>query len=107
MKIGSMYDRGEGCIVDKRKAFELYAKSAVQGHASALFNLGLFFILVISCHFLIFNIIGIMLNKGEGVIMDTKRAFEMFQRSGELGYASSFFNLGININYFFFFFFNI
>ena len=38
---GSMYDRGEGCVADKKKAFDMFLKSGGQGNAGALFNLGI------------------------------------------------------------------
>ena len=36
-----MYDRGEGCVADKKKAFDMFLKSGGQGNAGALFNLGI------------------------------------------------------------------
>jgi TPR repeat protein len=90
-----MYDRGEGCVADKKKAFDMFVKSGAQGNAGALFNLGIFLSSFYHWLFIYYLLLGIMLNKGEGCQVDKKNAFEMFQRSAELGYPSAIFNLGI------------
>ena len=41
---GIMYEKGEGCTMDKKKAFEMYIKSSELGDAFAQCHLGIYFI---------------------------------------------------------------
>jgi TPR repeat protein len=100
---GSMYDRGEGCVADKKKAFEMFLRSGAQGNAGALFNLGISSSFSFSVGDVTLRNPGIMLNKGEGCPVDKKNAYDMFQRSAELGYPSAIFNLGLFVDFLLFF----
>jgi hypothetical protein len=103
-----MYFNGLGCEVDKRKAFEMYEKSAMQENLIAQCNLGNLSHLAILPHAPLFSLfhlsflllsrllthLGVMFDTGEGCAQDKLHAFEMFKKSAEQGYEIAQFNLG-------------
>ncbi|PKK70515.1 hypothetical protein RhiirC2_746302, partial [Rhizophagus irregularis] len=68
--LGYCYSKGIGTSVDKKKAAELYQKSADQGHELAKNNLA------------------ILYKRGEGVNKDSDKASELFKELYLKGYSN-------------------
>ncbi|MDD6060198.1 MAG: tetratricopeptide repeat protein [Ruminococcus sp.] len=76
VRVGWMYENGNGVLQDYAEAVKWYRKAAEQGDASAQFNLGY------------------MYNKGYGVEQDKTKAVEWYRKSAEQGYAKAQRDLG-------------
>ena len=77
LKLGGMYNKGEGVPKDYSKAAELFEKAAKQGDATAQ------------------NRLGAMYQKGKGVPQDYKKAFEFYEKAALQGNHFSQYNLGV------------
>jgi TPR repeat protein len=76
-QLGFMYDRGQGVAKSLKKAAELYALAANQGHASAQCTLGAFYV------------------NGEGVAQSYEKSVELYTLAGNQGQVNAQFNLGL------------
>src|SRR5437764_1486871 len=65
--LGSCYYYGNGFMEDKKKAFELYLKSAKGGYRNALEKVGF-------CY-----------EHGDGILKDTNKAFEWYLKAANKG----------------------
>lgn len=76
IKLGLMYEQGEGAPKDAFKALEWYQKAAALGNIDAQKHLGWIY------------------SRGNGVPKDLTKAFEWYQKAAEQGDAGAQFNLG-------------
>ena len=74
--LGTMYDEGNGVLLDDKEAAKWYTKAAEQGNAAAQFNLAL------------------MYDEGEGVLQDYKEAVKWYTKAAEQGNANAQNSLG-------------
>ncbi len=105
MIIGVNYYYGKGCAVNYSKAMKYYIQSADKGNPDAQNNLGRwYFILFFSQSYnfkkmniflMLFIIIGVMYQIGQGCAIDNSKAMRYYQRAADQGYTNAQFNLGI------------
>ena len=74
---GVMYDKGRGVPQNYEKAFELFTKSAEQGHAIAQYNLGVMYL------------------HGKGVPQNDQSAAHWFKKSAKQGKRDGQYSLGL------------
>ena len=79
VRLGYMYDMGEGVTQNYAEAMKWYLKAANQGNASAQYN------------------IGIMYENGHGVKQDYSEANKWYLKAAEQGKTSAQYNLGLNL----------
>ena len=79
VRLGYMYDMGEGVTQNYAEAMKWYLKAANQGNASAQFN------------------IGIMYENGHGVKQDYSEANKWYLKAAEQGNTSAQYNFGLNL----------
>jgi hypothetical protein len=72
-----MYEHGQGVNQDYKEAWFWYLTAAMQGHASAQFNLG------------------VMYDNGQGVSQDYKEAVNWYRKAAEQGNSGAQNNLGV------------
>jgi TPR repeat protein len=72
-----MYAYGEGVAQSLKKAVELYALASNQGHATAQYNLGVYY------------------RDGTGVAQSYEKAIELFTLAANQGHAEAQYNLGV------------
>ena len=75
--LGLIYERGEGCAVDYKKARELYFEGASAGHKESMAQLG-----------------GLFLN-GYGGGLDYREAYKWYNKAAELGDRGAMYQLGL------------
>lgn len=79
VRLGYMYDMGEGVTQNYAEAMKWYLKAANQGNASAQYN------------------IGIMYENGHGVKQDYSEANKWYLKAAEQGNTSAQYNFGLNL----------
>eukprot|EP00698_Gefionella_okellyi_P002155 TRINITY_DN11998_c1_g2_i2.p1 TRINITY_DN11998_c1_g2~~TRINITY_DN11998_c1_g2_i2.p1 ORF type:complete len:492 (+),score=79.68 TRINITY_DN11998_c1_g2_i2:220-1476(+) len=72
--MGACKSHGYGCLVDKSSAADYYRQAGL--HLSALNNLGM------------------LHNRGVGVVRNKQKAFELYEQAATQGYAQAMYNLG-------------
>ena len=107
-KLGSAYDSGHGVGRNGKEALKWYTKAAEAGHAEAQNSLGSIyqaekqFKLAYEWykkaekqnHSLAINNLGYLHDLGLGVPQDRQKAYELYQRSANLGWGEAMFNIG-------------
>ena len=77
LRLGEMYDNGDGIPKDGAEAFNWYKKAAAQGNSTAQFDLGLSY------------------HDGDGVAKNYAEAIRWYRKSAEQGEAAAQYNLGL------------
>ena len=77
LKLGFMYEAGEGVAQDKAEAVKWYKLAAAQGHARAQSNLGLLYA------------------EGQGVVQDYAESVKWWKLAATQGRAEAQYNLGV------------
>ena len=77
LKLGRMYEEGNGVEKNLTLALSWYKKAADQGNAEAQFN------------------VGTMYDQGEGVTADKSQAIAWYKKAAAQGYLNAQYNLGV------------
>lgn len=96
MRVGLMYERGNGVPKDPKEAAAWYLKAATQGYAPAQCNLGTPHSHYFPCptFFGYRYVSGTMYMLGNGVALDKNEAGKWLRKAAEQGHAQAKTNLG-------------